>query len=55
MTVKRRSPKHRDSVAAKARPELENSQDPKRTRAVQDFLQRELIIEPHFADRKSLL
>jgi len=27
------------------RPELENSQDPKRTRAVQDFLQRKFRLE----------
>jgi len=43
------------SVAGKAsaRPELENSQDPKGTRTEQDFLQRKLIIEPHFFGRKS--
>jgi len=45
------------SVAGKAsaQPELENSQDPKRTRTVQDFLQRKFIIEPHSTARKSLL
>jgi hypothetical protein len=45
------------SVAAKASacPELENSQDPKRIRTVQDCLQRKSIIEAHFAGRKSLL
>jgi hypothetical protein len=45
------------SVAGKAgvRPKLENSQDPKRTRTVQEFLQRKFIIEPHFAGRKSLM
>jgi hypothetical protein len=42
-------------IKASARPELENSQDPKRTRTVQDFLQRKFIIEPHFAWRKSLM
>jgi len=41
------------SGKASARPELEN--DPKRTRTVQDFLQRKFIIEAHFAGRKSLL
>jgi hypothetical protein len=35
--------------------QLENSQDPKRIRTVQDFLQRKFIIEPHFAGRKSLM
>jgi hypothetical protein len=45
------------SVLGKAstRPELEDSQDPKRKRTVQNFLQRKLIIESHFAGRKSLL
>jgi hypothetical protein len=45
------------SVAGKAsaRPELENSQAPKRTRTVKDFLQRKFIIEAHFAGRKSLM
>src|SRR5690348_13091185 len=40
------------SVAGKAgaRPELENSQDPKRTSTVQDFFSK-----PHFAGRKSLM
>jgi hypothetical protein len=33
----------------------DNSQDPKRTRTVQDFLQRKFIVEPHFAGGKSLL
>jgi hypothetical protein len=52
------SPKHTAPSAAgkaSARPELENSQDPKRTTTVQDFLQRKFIIEPRLADRKSLL
>jgi hypothetical protein len=31
---------------ASARPELDNSQDPKRTRTVQDFLQRKFILKP---------
>ena len=45
------------SVAGKAsaRPELENTQDQKRTRTVQDCLPRKSIIEDHFANRKSLL
>jgi hypothetical protein len=42
-------------IKASAFPELENSQDPKPTSTVQDFLQRKFIIEPHFARRKSLM
>jgi hypothetical protein len=42
-------------IKTTARPELENSQDPKRTRIVQDFLQRKSIIEPHSTGGKSLL
>jgi hypothetical protein len=42
-------------TVASARPELENSQGPKQTRTVQDFLQRKFIIEAHFAGRKSLM
>ena len=40
------------TVAGKAgaRPELENSQDPKRTSTVQDFFSK-----PHFVGRKSLM
>jgi hypothetical protein len=56
--VKRESPKHRSIRVARkasARPELEKSQDPKRTRTVQGFLQRKFISEAHFAERKSLL
>ena len=47
-TEKSESPKYGASVAAKAsaRPELENTQDPKRTRT---RMQRQLIIEAHFA------
>jgi hypothetical protein len=52
MTV---TPQHLSPTNASARPELENSQDPKRTRTVQDFLQRKFIIEAHFARRKSLM
>jgi hypothetical protein len=40
--------------SAGKKPELENSQDPKRTRTVQDFLQRKFIIEPHSTARKSI-
>jgi hypothetical protein len=40
---------------ASARPELENSQVPKWKRTFRDFLQRQLIIEHHFANSNSLL
>jgi hypothetical protein len=44
------------SVAGKAHaPRIENSQDPKWIRTVQDCLQLKFIIEPHFAGRKSLM
>jgi hypothetical protein len=42
-------------IKASARPELENSQDPKRIRADSGFLQRNLIIAPHSVGPKSLL
>jgi hypothetical protein len=57
-TIRERFPAvahRRESGKASARPELENSQDPKRTRSVQDFLQCKFMIEAHFASRKSVL
>jgi hypothetical protein len=55
--VKRRSPKHRSIRHGQSQPAPGIREQPrlKRTRTVQDFLQRKLILEPHSAGRKSLL
>ena len=55
--LKRGSPKHRSSRRRQSQraPGIREQPRLKRTRTVQDFLQRNFIIEPHFAGRKSLL